>query len=161
MTENLYPKFSQEELVGRRQKIVELMEGAGVSHLLAYGAERVGSAVPWLTDWPVTTEAALLFTPEETPRLFVQHYNHLPNARTIASDCEVEWGGPSTIARVEELLRARVGPGQRVGVLGPLRHQSHLRLASAVGELVELDADYQRLRLIKSQEASARGRSWP
>lgn len=156
MTENLYPKFSQEELVGRRQKIVELMEGAGVSHLLAYGAERVGSAVPWLTDWPVTTEAALLFTPEETPRLFVQHYNHLPNARTIASDCEVEWGGPSTIARVEELLRARVGPGQRVGVLGPLRHRSHLRLASAVGELVELDTEYQRVRLIKSKEEIAR-----
>ena len=156
MTEDLYPKFSKEELARRRQSIVEQMEVAGVSHLLAYGAERVGSAVPWLTDWPVTTEAALLFTPGETPRLFVQHYNHLPNARTIASDCEVEWGGPSTIARVEELLRARVGPGQRVGVLGPLRHQSHLRLASAVGELIELDKEYQRLRLVKSEEEIGR-----
>jgi Xaa-Pro aminopeptidase len=150
--DDLYPRFSKDELARRRQMIVELMGTAGVSHLLAYGAERVGSAVPWLTDWPVTTEAALLFTPDETPRLFVQHYNHLPNARIIASDCEVEWGGPSTIARIEELLRARVGPGQRVGVLGPLRHQSHLKLASAVGELVELDTEYQRLRLIKSQE---------
>ena len=152
MVDDLYPKFSKKELARRRQAMVGLMGAAGVSHLVAYGAERVGSAIPWLTDWPVTTEAALLLTPEETPRLLVQHYNHLPNARTIASDCEVEWGGPSTIARLEELLRARVTPGQRVGVVGPLRHRNHVRLANSVGELVELDAEYQRLRLVKSPE---------
>ncbi len=156
MVDDLYPRFSNEELVKRRQSIVGLMGSAGVSHLLAYGAERIGSAVPWLTEWPVTTEAALLLTPEEIPRLLVQHYNHLPNARTIASDCEVEWGGPSTIARLEELLRARVTPGQRVGVVGPLRHRDHLRLAGSVGELVALDAEYQRLRLVKSAEEIAR-----
>ena len=152
MGDDLYPRFSKEELGRRRRSIIELMSSAGVSHLVFYGAERVGSAVPWLTNWPVTTEAAVLFTPEETPRLMVQHYNHLPNARTIASDCEVEWGGPSTVARLEELLRARVTPGQRVGVIGPLRHRSHLRLASSVGELLELDDQYQRLRLVKSPE---------
>ena len=76
--------------------------------------------------------------------------------RTIASDCEVEWGGPSTIARIEELLRARVTPGQRVGVVGPLRHRDHMRLAGSVGELVDLDAEYQRLRLVKSAEEIAR-----
>jgi Xaa-Pro aminopeptidase len=152
MIDDLYPMFSKKEMARRRQSIVELMGSAGVSHLIAYGAERVGSAVPWLTEWPVTTEASLLLTPDETPRLLVQHYNHLPNARNIASDCEVEWGGPSTLARLEELLRARVSPGQRVGVLGPLRHRSHLRLEGSVGELVELDAEYQRLRLVKSPD---------
>jgi Xaa-Pro aminopeptidase len=152
MVDDLYPRFSKEELARRRQAIAGLMESVGVSHLVAYGAERVGSAVPWLSDWPVTTEAALLFTPGELPHLLVQHYNHLPNARTIASDCEVEWGGPSTIARIEELLRARLTPGQRVGVVGPLRHRDHLRLAGSVGELQELDAQYQRLRLVKSPE---------
>lgn len=152
MVEDLYPRFSEGELANRRQSMAELMGAAGVSHLLAYGAERVGSAVPWLSEWPVTSEAALLFTPGETPHLLVQHYNHLPNARTIVTDCEVDWGGPSTIARIEELLRARVTPGQRVGVLGPLRHRSHLRLAGSVGELVELDSEFQRLRLVKSAE---------
>lgn len=152
MVDDIYPRFSKKEMARRRQAIVELMGSAGVSHLVAYGAERVGSAVPWLTDWPVTTEAALLFAPDEISRLLVQHYNHLPNARTIASDCEVEWGGPSTIARLEELLRSRVKRGQRVGVLGPLRHRDYVRLADSVGELVELDAGYQRLRLVKSPE---------
>lgn len=156
MVDDFYPRFSQGELARRRKSMVELMEAAGVSHLIAYGAERVGSAVPWLTEWPVTTEAALLFSPEEIPRLLVQHYNHLPNARTIASDCEVEWGGPSTIDRLDELVRARITQGQRVGVVGPLRHRSHVKLANSVGELVELDAEYQRLRLVKSPEEISR-----
>jgi Xaa-Pro aminopeptidase len=82
----------------------------------------------------------------------VQHYNHLPNARIIASDCEVEWGGPSTIERLEKLIHRRVAPGQRVGVVGPLRHGQHRRLAGSVGELIELNAEYQRLRLVKSAE---------
>ena len=40
--------------------------------------------------------------------------------------------------------------------MGPLRHRDHLRLAGSVGELVALDAEYQRLRLIKSAEEIAR-----
>lgn len=156
MVDDLYPRFSKDELARRRQAVGELMDAGGVSHLLAYGAERVGSAVPWLTEWPVTTEAALIFTPGERPLLLVNHYNHLPNARTIADDCDVEWGGPSMVARIEEHLRARVTSGQRVGVLGPLRHRSHLELAGSVGELVELDREYQRLRLVKSAEEIGR-----
>jgi Xaa-Pro aminopeptidase len=152
MDDGLYPRFSDKELARRRRSIAGMMEAAGVSHLVAYGAEKVGSAIPWLTEWLVTTEAALLFTPGETPFLLVQHYNHLPNARTIASDCEVEWGGPSTITRIDDLLRARCKPGQRVGVVGPLRYGDHKRLEGAVGELAALDGAYQRLRLIKSSE---------
>jgi Xaa-Pro aminopeptidase len=152
MDEGIYPRFSDEELAERRRSIVETMGAAGVSHLVAYGAEKAGSAIPWLTEWPVTAEAALLLTPGEKPLLLVQHYNHLPNARAIASDCEVEWGGPSTLARLDERLRARHTPGQRVGVLGPLRFGGHQKLAGSVGELVDLNADYQRLRLVKSPE---------
>jgi Xaa-Pro aminopeptidase len=152
MDDGLYPRFSDEELAKRRRSMFEVMEAAGVSHLVAYGAEKVGSAIPWLTEWPVTTEAALLVTPGETPLLMVQHYNHLPNARTIASECEVEWGGPSTVARVEELLKARHTPGERVGVVGPLRFGDHQKLSRSVGELVNLNGEYQRLRLVKSSE---------
>ncbi|HEX6146459.1 MAG TPA: M24 family metallopeptidase [Acidimicrobiia bacterium] len=152
MDDGLYPRFSEEELARRSRSILDTMEAAGVSHLVAYGAEKVGSAIPWLTEWPVTTEAALLITPGERPFLMVQHYNHLPNARVIASGCDVEWGGPSTIARLDERLRARHTPGQRVGVLGPLRFGDHQKLAGAVGELVDLNGEYQRLRLVKSSE---------
>ncbi len=152
MGDTFYPTFSDQEMTRRRHLIAEVMGSAGVSHLVVYGADRSGSAIPWLTEWPVTREAALLFTPGEPLRLFVQHYNHLPNARRIASGCEVEWGGPSTIARVDDVLTARRRRDQRVGVLGPLRFNDQHRLAGSVGELVGLDREYQELRLVKSAE---------
>ena len=31
--------------------------GRKVDHLLLYGSQRAGSAIPWLTGWPVTREA--------------------------------------------------------------------------------------------------------
>ncbi|MET0566512.1 MAG: M24 family metallopeptidase [Acidimicrobiia bacterium] len=132
--------------------MLEVMEGAGVAHLVTYGSERTGSAVQWLSEWPVTREAALVLSPGEPLRLLVQHYNHLPNARRIASDCDVEWGGPSTMTRVGEILDARLTDGQRVGVMGPLRFQDHRDLAGSVGDLVSLDREYQQLRLVKSPE---------
>jgi Xaa-Pro aminopeptidase len=152
MGDDLYPRFSDEEMANRHRSMLEMMEEVGVSHLVVYGADRSGTAIPWLTEWPTTQEAALLVTPGERPRLLVQHYNHLPNARAIAKDCDVDWGGPSTITRLDELLRARVTPGQRVGVVGPLRFGAYRQLAGSVGDLVGLDVEYQRLRLVKSVE---------
>ena len=147
-----FPRFSEGELQRRRQAVLEVMDTAGVSHLIAYGSERTGSAVQWLSEWPVTREAALVVTPGEPLHLLVQHYNHLPNARRIATDCEVEWGGPSTMARLGEVVGARLIEGQHVGILGPLGHRDHQDLADSVGDLVSLDRDYQRLRLVKSPE---------
>ncbi len=147
-----FPRFSVGEIQRRRQAMHDVMEAAGVAHLVAYGSERTGSAVQWLSEWPVTREAALVFTPGESLHLLVQHYNHLPNAQRIATDSDVEWGGPSTIARLGEILRSRMADGQRVGVVGPIGHRDHQDLAGSVGDLVSLDREYQRLRLIKSPE---------
>jgi Xaa-Pro aminopeptidase len=152
MGEDLYPRFSSDEMARRRQRMIDVMDTAGVSHLVVYGADRSGTAVPWLTEWPTTQEAAVVFTPGEPSHLLVQHYNHLPNARRIALDCQVEWGGPSTIERVEELLQGRLASGEKVGVIGPLRFAAHQRLAGAVGDLVSLDGEYQKLRLVKTAE---------
>jgi Xaa-Pro dipeptidase len=147
-----FPRFSEGELLRRRQAVHAAMDTAGVSHLIAYGSERTGSAVQWLSEWPVTREAALVVTPGEPLHLLVQHYNHLPNARRIATDCEVEWGGPSTMARLGEIVGARRIDGQRVGILGPLGHRDHQDLSGSLGDMVSLDREYQRLRLVKSSE---------
>ena len=39
------------------------MERCGIGYALAYGANRSGSAVSWLTGWPVTREALLVVAP--------------------------------------------------------------------------------------------------
>ncbi|MPZ52618.1 MAG: M24 family metallopeptidase [Acidimicrobiia bacterium] len=145
-----FPRFSDQELARRRRAVHDLMEEAGVGHLLVYGSDRSGSAVPWLSEWPVTREAALVITPNGDDHLLIQHYNHLPNARRVARGVEVDWAGPSTMSRVAQLLPAAADQG--IGVIGPLRARDHQLLSESVGELVYLDAQYTRLRLVKSDE---------
>lgn len=125
------------------------MERRDVDGLLVYGADRSGSAVQWLAEWPVTREAALVRTRGAADSLFVQFYNHVPAARRFARRTTVSWGGPLTVETVAgELKRRGV---RRLGVIGPLGWRSFQRLAGQV-EVVSLDADYLRLRLTKSPE---------
>lgn len=144
-----YPRFSPAELARRRAALEDEMARSEVDTLVAYGADRSGSAVQWLTQWPVTREAALVVTPGRRDNLFVQFYNHVPAARRLADGVDVSWGGPDTVdTLIAELARRHP---RRVGVVGPLGWRWHRRLADTF-ELVGLDAAYTRLRLIKSSE---------
>jgi Xaa-Pro dipeptidase len=147
-----YPRFSDEEMARRRAALEAVMSEHDVAHLLVYGANRVGSAVGWLTRWPVTREALAVVTPGERDALFVDFYNHVPNARRIATEADVRPAAPLGIATAVEELRARGAAGKRVGVVGPLTHRAYARLVELAGEVVALDADYTRLRLRKSAE---------
>src|ERR1044071_7709978 len=94
------PRFSAAEMKRRRDLVAAEMAKAGAEHLVFCGYNRTGSAVQWLTQWPVTTEALGVFTPGLPDALFVQWVNHAPLARKFAADAEiVEWGGESSIDR--------------------------------------------------------------
>src|SRR5215472_13284749 len=92
-----YPRFSDAEMARRRSAIEALLAAANVDHLVFCGANRFGSAVQWLTGWPVTAEAVGVFTPSSSDALFIQHINHVPLARRLAAPAEVAWGGGSSI----------------------------------------------------------------
>jgi len=150
-----YPRFSDGEMARRRAALVAVMAEHDVAHLLVYGANRFGSAVGWLTRWPVTREALVVVTPGERDVLLVDFYNHVPNAERIATEADVRPAAPLGIARAVDELRARGASGRRVGLIGPLGHRGHARLAALASEVVELDAAYTRLRLVKSPEELA------
>ena len=76
-----YPRFSDAEMARRRAAIEALLAEHDCDHLIFCGANRFGSAVQWLTQWPVTAEAVGVFTPGERDALFVQYVNHAPQAR--------------------------------------------------------------------------------
>src|SRR5262249_51166754 len=73
------------------------LAAADCDHLVFYGANRAGSAVQWLTQWPATVEAIGVFTPRERDALFVQWINHAPLAKRLAAEADVAWGGESSI----------------------------------------------------------------
>ncbi len=147
-----FPKFSPAEIAGRRAAVEALLAGAGADHLVFCGANRFGSSVQWLTQWPVTTEAVGILSPGKRDALFIQYFNHLPQASILATDADVAWGGEQTIAAVAAELSKRGATENRVAVIGPLAIDQYAVLKARFGELKTLNRDYVRLRMMKSPE---------
>jgi Xaa-Pro dipeptidase len=147
-----YPRFSDAEMDRRRAALAASMAEREVGHLLVYGANRFGLGVGWLTRWPVTREAFVVHTPGEQDTLFVDFYNHVPNARRIATEADVRACAGRGIELPLAELRRRGAGGRRIGVIGPLPWRQAAALADVAAELVSLDADFTRLRLVKSAE---------
>jgi Xaa-Pro dipeptidase len=150
--EQSYPRFSDHEYARRHAGIARAMEAAGADHVLIVTVQNVGNATRWMTGWPGTAEAMLLFRPGEKMTMFVEYFNHLPLARRMSRDTEVRWGEEKGIANIVEELTRR--GARRVGVIGPLSGTRWTAL-EAKFELVSLDADYIKLRLVKSEEEIA------
>ncbi|HYL90257.1 MAG TPA: M24 family metallopeptidase [Burkholderiales bacterium] len=144
-----YPRFSDAEYARRHRALQGVMEKAGVDHLLVVTDHRSGNAPQWVTGWPGTVEAYVVFRPGEQMAMHVEWFNHFPLARKLAKGCDVRWGEHHGISKTVEELKRR--GAKRVGLMGPLlpRKQRELEKEFAV---VELDAEYVRLRLIKSEE---------
>jgi Xaa-Pro aminopeptidase len=147
-----YPRFSAAEMARRRAAVGAALSEANCDHLVFYGANRAGSVVQWLTQWPVTVEAIGVLTPGERDALFVQWINHAPLAKRLASEAEVSWGGESSIAAAVAALEKRGARENRVGVIGPLGFAQHAALAARFGKVADLNRAYVRLRRMKSQE---------
>jgi Xaa-Pro dipeptidase len=147
-----FPHFSFAEIDRRRDELLRAADEAGVAALVLYGSHRVGSAVPWLTEWPTTREAVVVVSPGYEDVLLVQHHNHVPQARHVARGCEVRWGGPDTMrSLVDELRRRGVSQG-RIGWMGPLAAATSAGLDAEGFQCVDLSGVYTRLRLRKSPE---------
>ena len=147
-----YPRFSDAEMARRRDAVRELLKESGLDHLVFCGANRFGSAVQWLTGWPVTTEAVGVFTPGAADAMFVQHVNHAPLAQRLAPRAQVAWGGGSSIGEAVKVLERRRARSGRIGVIGPLTFEQHAQLAEKFGPVQSLNRAYVRLRQVKSEE---------
>jgi Xaa-Pro aminopeptidase len=150
-----YPRFSAAEMQRRRTMLDELMAAAGVDHVLLYGANRAGNAVPYFAHWPTTAEASCVVSPGERHALFIQYHNHVALARRIASDADVGWGGDFGIGAALAELENRGAKRDRVGFIGPLSYRLHAQLAERFGRLADLGGAYMQRRLFKSAEEIA------
>lgn len=146
-----YPRFSNGEMERRRMSLDAVMAERDIGHAVLYGANRFGNAIGWLTRWPVTREALVVHTPGERDLLLVNFYNHVPNAEEIATEAEVRWAGRDAVATAIEELTRRGAPDRRIGTIGSLDHRARAALA-AITDPIDMNGDYTRLRLVKSEE---------
>ncbi|MGA8996899.1 MAG: M24 family metallopeptidase [Pseudolabrys sp.] len=147
-----YPRFSDAEMTRRRVAIESLVAQADCDHLVFCGANRFGSAVQWLTQWPVTAEAVGVLTPGKRDALFVQYVNHAPQAQILADKADVAWGRESSIAEAIRVLEERGARQDRIATVGPVSAEQHATLSTKFGKPTSLNRDYIRLRQVKSGE---------
>jgi Xaa-Pro dipeptidase len=149
ITEQEYPRFSNAEYARRHKALAGVMEEAGVDHLLVITENRSGNAPQWITGWPGTVEAYVVFKPGEQMWMSVEWFNHYPLAKKIARDVDVHWGEHRGLLNTIGELKRR--GAKRVGIIGPLRVSKYQQL-ERMFKLTQLDAEYVRLRMIKSEE---------
>lgn len=150
-------RFSDAELARRFALTRALMDLEGLAALLVYGNSSAHSEVQFLSDFRVTREALLLVPTEGEPALFVQYFNHVPNARRVSHVADVRWGGRDTAATVADEITRRGLASQRLGVAGMIPWQRYETLHRALpnATLVDATLPMQRLRLVKSAEELA------
>jgi Xaa-Pro aminopeptidase len=136
----------------RRAAVETLLAQTEADHLVFCGANRFGSVVQWLTQWPVTAEAVGVLTPGKRDALFVQYVNHAPQARILAGKADVAWGGESSIAAAIKVLEQRGARQDRVATMGPISAEQHAALSAKFGKSKNLNRDYVRLRQVKSAD---------
>jgi Xaa-Pro aminopeptidase len=146
------PRYSDTEMARRREAVIALMAEADCDHLVFCGANRFGSVVQWLTQWPVTAEAVGVFTPGERDALFLQYVNHPTQAKLIADKADVSWGGESSIACAVATLKKRGAERDRIATIGPLSAEQHAAIAALFGAPKNLNRNYVKLRQVKSAE---------
>src|SRR5436305_14195400 len=122
---SLYAGFSDAEFPRRYGTVRAGMQQAGLSVLLVYGATASHHEVQYLSNFPVTREAILVFPDTGEPTLFVQMFNHVPNARQVSCITDVRWGGPATVHAVTENLQERGLAESSIGLEGMLPLQQY------------------------------------
>jgi Xaa-Pro dipeptidase len=152
--DKMYPCFSDAEFSRRYVVVRSAMQEAGLTALVVYGTVSVYNEVLYLSNFLVTREAMLVFPREGEPTLFVQMFNHVPNARQIAWIEDVRWGGPDTAMAVTANLLERGLAESRIGVVGmiPFKQYELIRRELPQATFVDFTQSFQQLRLVKSEE---------
>jgi Xaa-Pro aminopeptidase len=158
IAEEDYPRFSAAEMARRRGAVARAMAEAGVDHLLVHGGFFRSGPVHWLSGWMPTWEAVLVFTPGERDSIFVQFFNHMPQAKQLMPGADMRWGGPSSIASAIAELKRRGAKARRVGIMGGTPVGHYRALVDAFETVPDLNGAYARLRIVKSGEEIDRAR---
>lgn len=149
-----YPRFSDAEYARREAAVRSIAASVEVDTVVVYGSGNARHDLQYLTAWPARQEGWLVMGGSEAAALFVQLFNHVPNAREMAVTPRVEWAGIESAATVaQELVRRGA---RRIGLVGAIPYQAHERLRrTAAAELLDLTAAFRRHRLVKSDEEIA------
>lgn len=157
MSAALYPRFSDAEFARRHAAARALMQAEGVDALVVYGDSGVSrhnhADIHYLSGFLGNRNNYAVLAARHAPVLFVQSFNHVPNARE-ASAIRTEWGGASSAAAVAKHLLDSVPGKATLGYVGDVPVQSYLAWQRELEgwQFKDVTRAFRRLRLVKSAE---------
>jgi Xaa-Pro aminopeptidase len=157
MSEALYPRFSAPEFARRHAAARALMGAEGLDALVVYGDSGVSrhnhADIHYLSGFLGNRNNYVVVTAEHEPVIFVQSFNHVPNARE-ASAIRTEWGGASSAASIANYLTEAGFAKGALGYVGDVPVQSYLAWQRALAgwQFKDVTRAFRRLRLVKSAE---------
>lgn len=133
------------------------MANAGVEELVVAGGVGSHSEILYLTNFPVSYQAGLVFPADGPVALFVQYVNHQANARQVRIVEDVRWAGDEAGATLASELARRGLDRSQIGLLGSLSFREYATLAARLpaAELIDFGGRFQQLRMVKSEEQIA------
>src|SRR5690606_12971128 len=106
-----YPRFSGGEYERRFVAVRQLLARAGLDALVVFGWSAIGRAVQgdvhYLSNYLGMRDNYVLLPLDGEPALFVQGYNHVPNASRVSVLDDVRWGGADSGETLGNELRDR------------------------------------------------------
>ncbi len=157
MSMELYPRFSAAEFERRHVAARKLMMAEGVDALVVYGDSGVSrhnhADIHYLSGFLGNRTNYVVVTAAFDPVIFVQSFNHVPNARE-ASAIRTEWGGVSSATTIANYLDDAGLGKAALGYVGDVPVQSYLTWQRLLGgwQFKDVTRAFRRLRLVKSSE---------
>jgi len=157
VTPELYPRFSEAEFARRYGAARDLMDARHLDMLVVYGNSGISrhnhADVHYLSGFLGNRNNYLVVPRDGEPVLFVQSYNHVPNAREAAA-VRVEWGGRDSGSRVARHIRDVAPRGGNLGYVGEVPVQNWLTWQQELPawRFADVSSPFRDLRLVKSPE---------
>lgn len=154
LDDDVYPRFSEAEFSRRFALIRTAMWEHSLNGLALYGTISNHHELQYLSGFPVTWEAFLVFPFQGEPTLLLELYNHVPNAREVAATQDVRFGGPDLAETTAKNVQERGLEKGRFGLVGPIPVQRFERLTRLLPQVTFIDftVAMMDLRLVKSDE---------
>jgi Xaa-Pro dipeptidase len=153
----LYPRFSAAEFDRRHAAARALMSAQGLDALVVYGDSGIArhnhADIHYLSGFLGNRTNYVVLPSRSEPVMFVQSYNHVPNARE-ASAIRTEWGGRSSASAIaRHLLEAGPAKGT-LGYVGDVPVQTYQSWQTELPgwQYKDVTGAFRRLRLVKSAE---------
>ena len=161
-----YPKFSDEEVRSRWQKIRDAMDAAQFDGLLVYGAYGPESQanLRYLTNYTDQMQAYCVFPKQGPPTLLTSLFPHLDTGREVAVVKDMRAAGARMGEKVVEVLCEKELERARIGLVGmasrwkisiPSEHHAAFEASLPGARFAPATDLMERVRQIKSEEELA------